>query len=382
MSILNARSAPVVAGLLVLTACACGAPAAHAPDPTTGPTEEDPTHRTPGPSADYEVHEWGLIRGGPADSQRFGAIAPVAIEAMAVDKPVLYFHAPAPLTLRTVEITAGSGGTLLETWPLATLSAAGAHAAWTDVAIDPTDPCEISPLPGAAQAPCAGLPAGEVCETLSLGIVRVDDAACVRVGDHRERFLFYRGRATSFTPPLRFERTGAYEVIRVTNEGDAVIPGMLVRLSSDGGRVRTLAVSPPAPHQSIDVRADFDSDTAPVADRSADDESDDRTDMPALPPTGPGRQSLRESMRTIGLTESETDAFMRAWDGALFGPGRYALDTLSADLDPAPQDSFVYFLPAAALEDVAHLELDPPPSGGVRRAIAMWSVVRGTGASH
>lgn len=371
----SSRFAPATAGFLVLAACACGSSAPHAVDPSgAGAAQGEPEgSRSAGPSADYEVHEWGLVRGGPGDTQRFDAIAPVSIEATAVDKPVLYFHAPAALTLRSVSVEARSGGTLLETWPLAATE--GARATWTNVAIDPSGACEPSPLAMPTEPPCAGLPSGEVCETLSLASVRTGDGACVHVGDESERFLFYRGRAQTFTPPLRFERTGAYEVIRVTNEGDAVVPGMLVRLSSDGARVRTLAVAPPPPHQSIEVHADFD---AVDGDRAVDDESD----MPRLPPTGPGRDALRESMRTIGLTDDEADAFFRAWDAALFGPGQPALDTLSADLDPAPVDSFVYFLPADALEDVAHLELDPPPSGGVHRAIAMWSVVRGTGATH
>lgn len=371
----SSRLAPA-AGLLVLAACSCGSTPAHTSGPAAageGESETPSRARTEGPSADYEVHEWGLVRGGAGDTQRFDAIAPVSIEATAVDKPVLYFHAPAALTLRSVSVEARSGGTLLETWPLAATE--GAVATWTNVAIDPSGACSPSPLAMPTDPPCTGLPPGEVCETLSLGSVRTSDAACVHVGDRSERFLFYRGRARTFTPPLRFERTGAYEVIRVTNEGDAVVPGMLVRLSSDGALVRTLAVAPPPPHQSIEVRADFD---AADGDRAVDDEAD----MPRLPPTGPGRQALRESMRTIGLTDDEADAFFRAWDAALFGPGHVAIDTLSADLDPAPVDSFVYFLPAAALEDVAHLELDPPPAGGVHRAIAMWSIVRGTGASH
>jgi hypothetical protein len=73
---------------------------------------------------------------------------------------------------------------------------------------------------------------------------------------------------------------------------------------------------------------------------------------------------------------------MRAWDGMLFGPGQPAIDTLRADGEPAPRESFLYFLPAAALENVAHLDFDPPPRGGVHRAIAMWSALRASGASH
>lgn len=371
-------SRATILATFLLTACACGASSTPVAT-TTGPDPVPPEERTASPSAPYEVHEWGLVRGDVGDTQRFGAIAPaVDFGMLTVDKPVLYFHAPAAITLASVRVEARSGGTLIETWPLTPL---GTSASWTNVAIDPSGECTPSPLATASEAPCVGLPSGDTCETPSLAIVRTTDAACVHVGSSTERFLFYRGRAATFTPPLRFERTGAYETVRVTNEGDAVIPGMLVRLSSDGFRVRTLAVAAPPPHQSVDVGADFD---AAAHGGSTDDEATDRrgADMPMAPATGPGRRALIDAMLALGLTQSEADAFMLAWEPALFGPGRVAIDTLSADGDPADRESFVYFLPAAALENVAHLTFDPPPNGGVHRAIAMWSVLSSAGATH
>jgi hypothetical protein len=379
---MNARLFAPILGA-ALGACSCGgSPAGSVAPGSTTPEQVAPESRTAGPSADYEVHEWGLVRGGAGDTQHYGVLAPpVDYGMMTVDKPVLYFHAPAALTLASVGVEARSGGTLLETWPLTPL---GSSAVWTNVSIDPAGECTPSPLPATTEAPCAALPATDSCETPTLANIRTPDAACVHVGASTERFLFYRGRASTFTPPLRFERTGAYETVRVTNEGDAVIPGMIVRLWSDGYRVRTLVVAPPPPHQSVDVHADFDAAEASDHTRAA---SDDRRgasdeDMPVMPTTGPGREATMQSMLTIGLTQSEADAFMRAWEPALFGPGRTAIDTLSVDGDLAPQESFLYFLPAASLESLAHLDFDPPPRGGVHRAIAMWSALRASGASH
>lgn len=368
----------------LLTACSCGASSTPTAGATTPqPDQVPPDQRTAGPSAPYEVHEWGLVRGDVGDTQRFDAIGPpVDFSMLSVDKPVLYFHAPAAITIRSVGVEARSGGTLTETWPLTPL---GTNATWANVTIDPSGACSPSPLATATEAPCTSLPATERCETPLLETVRTTDAACVHVGTSTERFLFYRGRAATFTPPLRLQRTGAYEVVRVTNEGDAVIPGMLVRLSSDGYAVRTLVVAPPPPHQSIDVHADYDHADAPAAPTTDQDEATDRRgvdDMTTAAATGPGRQSLVDTMLALGLTQSEADAFLRAWDPALFGPGRPAIDVLSADGDPAPRESFLYFLPAASLENLAHLEFDPPPRGGVHRAIAMWSVLSATGASH
>lgn len=384
--VMTVHHVPILA--LLLAACSCGGGAQSATPPpsettsTTPGAETPPEERTAGPSAPYEVHEWGLVRGDVGDTQRYGAIAPpVDVSMLSVDKPVLYFHAPAAMTLASVTVEARSGGTLVETWPLTPL---GARASWTDVAIDPAGECIPSQLPDRTQPPCAGL-TGE-CETPSLALVRTSDAACVRVGGRTERFLFYRGRAATFTPPLRFERTGSAGVVRVTNEGDAVIPGMLVRFRSDGFRVRTLAAAPPAPHQTVEVGADYDAAAVDPTPPGSDDESPGDLrgdgDMPALPTSGPGRRVLVDAMHRIGLTDEECDAFMRAWEPALFGPGQPAIDTLTADGTPGPRESFVYFLPAASLESLAHLELDPPPSGGVHRAIAMWSMIAPSGATH
>jgi hypothetical protein len=347
-------------------ACACGSGSSSAP-PTSAPasSETRPEDRTQAESADYEVHEWGLVRGDVSDTLQYGVRAPMVV--MAIDKPVLYFHAPTAMTLRSVSVEARSGGTLLETWPVAH---SGSTARWENVAIDPSGPCEPTRLPGRSEPPCVGL---DVCESMTLGTVRVADADCVRVGSSMDRFLFYRGRASTFTPPLAFERIDANGTVRVTNEGDVVIPGVLVRIHTDG-TVSTLSVAPPNPHQSIDVAAAFDV--------QAEDHRGAVDDLPLVAPTGPGRESLLESMRTIGLTVTESNAFMAAWEQALFAPAGIAMDELSVDGDPGPRDSFVYFLPAGAIDQFAHVELDPPPSRGFHRAIALWTTVRASGVSH
>src|SRR5262249_30083413 len=77
-----------------------------------------------------------------------------------------------------------------------------------------------APLPTAQQAACVGLAAGDQCESLGLAAVRTDDAACVTAGGTTERFLFYRGRSTTLTPPLVFERVAGGRDVRVTNDGD------------------------------------------------------------------------------------------------------------------------------------------------------------------
>jgi len=361
------RSLTLALALFGLVGCSCGGAPGAGPAPLPPP---------PAPPAAYEVHEWGLLRAEPGDALRAGAIAPpVVLEPLAVDKPVLYFHADAALVLRSALVSAPPGASIVETWPAL---AAGTSARWDGVSLSPGGACTPSPLPTASEPPCAGLPAGDQCESTGLAVVRTSDAACVTVGATTERFLFYRGRATAMTPPLVFERAGSSGDVRVTNESGDAIPGQLVRLWSSGGRTRTLAVAPPAPHASIVVHTDF-----PDATATADDQPPPVQDHSTLPSNvAPARDAIRATMLGLGLTASEVDAFLAAWSDTLLGrDGTMDVDSLGADAPRAPTESFVYFLPAPATEGVARLAFDPPPRA-VHRALAVWSRLRASGASH
>lgn len=350
--------------------CACGAPAAESPPPTSPATTTTPAASPPG-SADYEVHEWGLLRAGDGDVLTLGAAAPpISFVPMAVEKPVLYFHASAPITLRSV-VASITGGTIAEAWPLVPF---GESVTWTDVRIDPTASCPPAPLPSATEAPCAALPAGESCETTSLAAVRTHEAACVTVGSASEGFLFYRGRVTRFTPPLRFERVPGSTTgeISVTNESDVEIPGVLVRIRSEMARSETLTAAPPGPHQSVIVGSDF------AAQAGAEDlvETPMAEEIVVASTTAAGRAGIRRSAQALGLTDQEVAVFLSAWGDALFGR-----DGEMAERTPAPREAFVYFLPESLDDDVATLTFDPPPRT-LRRALAVWSIVPATGPSH
>ena len=340
--------------------------------------------------ADYEVHEWGLLRGqrdGSADVLRVGAVAPARrVDVMAVDPPVLYFPSADPRTLAEVAVHV-EGGTILETWPFVPGST---DVAWRDVALGSQAGCTPSPLPNATTPPCSALGPGAFCESTGLAVVRTADASCVTTGGSTDRFLFYRAQSHTFEPPLRFARTQIFEDVSVTNDGDAPIPGVLVRIWSDGVRTRTLVADPPAPHASIVIGHDFPTDASADEDMPADAPYDRRgaTDesLPEPTVTGPGRQGLSRTMREIGLTSEEVDAFLRAWEPTFFGgdaahagaTDQPPLDSLTADGDPAPRDSVVYFLPAPATERVARLSFDPPPRA-VHRALAIWTAIRASG---
>jgi hypothetical protein len=330
----------LLATSLLLLGCG-GAPAPSSASPAaTGSVEATRAGElTNGPSADYEVHEWGLVRAGAADTLDVTTVPHVdEVPPLVVLKPVLYFHAPSALTLRSVIVEARSGGTIREAWPLVPL---GARVAWSDVSID-LGSCTPSALPTVTEAPCAGLPATEPCEAATLATARTTDAACVHAGGATERFLFYRSTTVTFTPPLRVTRDPD-GTVHVTNEGPQVVPGMLLRITGALSR----EVAPPAPHHTVDI---------------------------AVPTeAGPGSASIAGSMEALGLTHEEIAAFLEAWEPTLFARIGLALDLSLAP--SAPTDTLLYFLPAGALEDVAHLELDPPPRGGVHCAIALWTAL-------
>lgn len=370
------------AGCLAILLGGCGAHAATGSGaaPPSVSAETAPAASSV-PLDDLEVHEWGLIRAEAGDVLRVGAVAPpVTFAPIVMEKPVLYFHAGRALTLRSVSVRI-EGGHVAETWPFVPM---GAEARWSDVTIDPGADCTPTPLPSATDAPCAALPAGEACESPGLAVVRTTDAACVSTGGATERFLFYRAQVERFTPPLVFERVAGSERVRVTNEGELPIPGLLVRIEASYGSTRTLAVSPPAPHASIEVGADFDAalretsvGETPV--RVGEDLTEHivEEERMARPSTiAPGRAALARSLMELGLTAPETEAFLAAWGDTLFGrPGEIAEQT------PPPSASFVYFLPEARVDALAPLTIDPPPAP-VHRAMAVWSPLAASGPSH
>lgn len=402
-------------GSTLLLACSCGAGTSTPPATPVSTVEA----HDPSAASAYDVHEWGLLRALPGDVLTAGAVAPAIVRMpIAVDKPVLYFHldghSDGPLTLRSVSVDA-HGGAIVEAWPFPPRTDVASELRWTDVVIDPNEACTPSALPTASDPACTSLPAitdedgtprgqttlsdhagaagHELCEVAQLDRVRAAGAACVRTAGTTDSLLFYRTRTRAFTPPLTFERTGTTGEVRVTNTGDAPIPGWIVRLRDEYGSVSALAARPPAPHESVVVGADFraavaDIPPAPDAPRAADDEM--------LPAAGgspePGRRAIRDTMRELGLNDAEIDAFLRAWNVALFNDAAptdtdrsVPIDVLTADGrfdgEPPPSESFVYFLPRATCDDVASVTFDPPPRS-FSRAFAVWSPLRASGVGH
>lgn len=368
------------------------------PSASTPPaTESEPSVETG--ASPYEVHEWGLLRAAAGDLLEVGAISPAgSFEPMAVDKPVLYFHAAAPVQIERVRVDA-VGGTIREHWPLTTAEPFPPSIEWIGLMLDAAqaaggDRCSGA-FPAASERPCSGLPSGEQCESLELGTVVSRSARCLRSGAIHLPFLFYRSRTSSFTPPLRVSALPSGE-LRLTNDGDAPIPGWIVRMRRNGGQVRTIAAPAPGARETITIGNDFENAAVPTSPELMDDEVMAGTsDQPALPGSRePGRRALRMTLAEIGLDSGEIDAFLRAWGGALFGdrmvnlvdlPNRNVGDRRGSN-DGVPTDvltndrtmladSILYFLPETACEGVSRLSFRPAPTRTVR-ALAIWQPAR------
>jgi len=312
----------------------------------------------------YDVHEWGLVREDQNATYRIGgAPPPREQEIIIVTKPVLYFRADAPLTLKSVDVSI-RGGHVVETWPLAKRAADKDTYQWLDVSVDPTSPCSSSRLPRKIDPPCSGLEPDDPCESASLAVVRTVDSSCVRVGGATETFLFYRGNTAALTPPLRFSMADG-GTVSVANDGDLPIPGKLIRIETVGRATRTLSIAPPAPHASIIVGNEFPKEKSESPFAPSEESIRGRGAPAPQTVTGPAREDIRTSMREVGMADTEIDAFVKAWDEILFGPvirrGFVANET---------QTMFLYYLPETSIASFAHVAFDPPPRT-FRRAFAV-----------
>lgn len=331
----------------LLVGCSCGSTATST---TTIPSA--PTARTSSEPSTYSVHEWGLVRAAAGDALFVGAMGPPAppIDLIPVEKPVLYFHLSGsePLDIATVAVDA-LGGTIVEHWPYTGGGAAPASIAWTGLRLEPGS-CPLRP-PTAAEPPCSHVlgTRGE-CESLALASAVASDAACVRSATTASPLLFYRSTSTAMTAPLRAFHLD-FGDIHVRNDGDHPIPGRLVRFQRSGADVRVVVVDPPAPHHTIVVGHDW---------------------------GGPdvARAAVTETLRGLGLSEPEAAAFLASWDAAFFGPASATPTALEEDIPleetPSPEESILYFLPAADVARLSRLDFEPAPTE-VRRAIAVWS---------
>jgi hypothetical protein len=230
--------------------------------------------------------------------------------------------------------------------------------AWGALTIE-SERCGVSVPIDRSVMPCAALPPGEACESLSLARVVSDDASCVRIGETASPFLFYRSTSRGLTVPVRSAYLD-FDDINVTNTGTLPIPGRMFRFQRYQGATRVLVFDPPAPGATI------------LVDHAWRDAAE-------------ARAALTATLTGLGLTTGEAAAFASSWDEAFFGPppAEDLVETPVAEErsvehaqeeSPPPEDSVLYFLPPEMVEHVATLSFEPPPTE-VRRAMAVWTAL-------
>lgn len=283
---------------------------------------------------------------------------------LTIDKPVLYVHASEPTSLH-VEVVPGEGMSVAEHYP----PVEGALT-W-DVQVTPGECTTPRVYSGACNS------TDGYCETHELGLYETHDAACLTHDELSLPLLFYRLRAdTPPALPLTVERTeGSGAVLR--NIG--LRPGTSVwRVSWDGASTHATRMTVPAAGEEFTILRAVEGGVSEA------------------------RAATRQDLFRLGLTSDETEAFMRAWDSALFGAastggadGDGPTDGIPADLPPAQDrpvdidsltadesvlhdprsgdaprvsDALLYWLPDSNIESMAALSFRPEPQK-VSRAI-------------
>lgn len=329
---------------MLLVACsACGGPSAGGPGPS------GPSPATSGEAGSYEVHEWGLMRGGPGDVLEVGTFAPaLQIEPVAVEKPVLYFHgtgtAPIELSVASVEAV---DGVVREHWPLAAPRVGEVEPtriSWAPLTLRPERCALLAPADRASA--CGALPLDEVCESLMLARTVTDDAWCVETASGPSPLLFYRSTSRGVVAPLAATIVDGGE-LEVRNVSDAAIPGMIVRFIESSAGLTIVAAAPPAPGASVRIGVIDGGEAA-------------------------GRDAITVTMRELGMTDPEIAAFLGSWENELFGaPGEVVVEEIPEERTML-RNTLLYFLPASMTERVSRLTFSPAPSA-TRRALAVWT---------
>lgn len=293
----------------------------------------------PQDSAAYQIHEWGVITLSRAGTTVSAGPLGAPVPLMAVEKPVIYLHASAPVSVR-LEVLMGPGFDVAEHYPPTTNMHWGLEVTGERCA-------------GQHAYPTACGAADGVCEVPELARYETLDAACLQVGDQRLPLLFYRlGAAGHVTLPSEVRVLGPEVSARSTREG---LSGWRVALVD--GEVRAAPVT---------LTQGF---------------------HPLPTPSQPWQDAanaLDEGLRASGLTEEERSAFHRAWWQELFGappPPRATDDPMHEDHVAEEQtqeseralpggapggsevlDVLFYLMPPDEIDRVARIVATPPPS--------------------
>lgn len=205
--------------------------------------------------------------------------------------------------------------------------------------------CRAAELyPESASTSCRGRQDG-YCEAAELAAYESDDGACLHVDGERWNHLFYRARVRAALPVEVRQDSEGFHL-----RSAARLPGKLLRIRRGARPADTQVQIFDAPENGAEMRLP-DASTSGAAD---------------------ARRQLRAELASLGMTASESAAFLRAWDADLFGSeeplangqqGGRAPD----ELEPK-EDALIYFLPESVVQAMAPLTFEPE-AREMRRAI-------------
>lgn len=356
---------------LMLMLASCGGPGTDAPPapiadpaiPPATPLPATPSPATPSPAtplpatlspaapaaATVELHEWGLVDHDLATGViELGTGAGEPARPMPMRKPVLYAHLADGVDHAEFLLSATVvGGQVLEHWPATILE--GATVRWPHVAVrrgacaGPDDPGARSREASTRDAPSSYCVAPDgFCELTQLASYRTTDHDCLDVGGVAASLLFYRATASPAGLPLAAQRRSDGDIAVTARRSMDGAPGSLVRIRETRAGTFVARAAMPGIGQSIVVP---DPTVAAVG--------------------GDERSAMDRELQSLGMTASESDAFLRAWFSELFGGP--SASGRRAPRVPAERDLLLYWLPEDAVAALSALTVEPA-AVRVRRA--------------
>ncbi len=305
------------AGLRVaFLTCAAASLACGGEGPAQAPAPLAPPPPAPPAPAPFELHEWGLIASSTgSDTQQAVSAAgtvgggPLGVLGQggglmqgmgAIGKPVLYFHLDEGTDALDLRVgVSATGGHVVEHFPAGILSDEGAALSWPQVHL--TRGACRGTYPSRADPACQ-TPDG-LCEAAEIAAYESATADCVQVGAQRGGVLLYRtGPSTAGLPlAVTVDDAGQLTVRRVAGGPDAQTPhaaGWVMRITRGSTRALTRV-------QIVPLGADGSAIVPPPPSEGPDAEA--------------GYAHLRDALSAAGLDDAERDAFLVAWNEALFG---------------------------------------------------------------
>lgn len=290
-----------------------------------------PTHVAQAQTADYSVHEWGLVRfleQAEIATTGYGTpIHPDYFDGPYEEKPVLYFHPGPSFDPETrIDVTVSlTDGTLREVWPTPSAGPQpfpGSSFTWSQVAIESNQPCGGDLAPALADPACISLPSG-ICEAAEMPGYIGTVSHCISVGEPavRSPVLLYNGTISNTQPVLVSEE----RFVAVIGESEEVVGPLWIISHGQVYKIEELM-----PGASIVL--------------------DETTAIPVA--TDQVIADIRQSLVVRGLTEGEADQFVTAWNPNVLS-------------EPFPWYAFGLYH-TETLDRFVPLTLSPPPAEMVR----------------